>query len=59
VYVAAYAARQGGAAAAAADQGPPPLTPELVGEAITSLVTGPGPDHGAYALSAAGLRPLT
>ena len=56
--VAAYAARQGGRAASpAGDQGPA-LTPELVGQAITSLVTGPGPDQDAYVLTAAGLHPL-
>jgi NAD(P)-dependent dehydrogenase (short-subunit alcohol dehydrogenase family) len=58
VYVAAYAARQGGSTASpAGDQGPA-LTPELVGQAITSLVTGPGPDQDAYVLTAAGLHPL-
>ena len=58
VYVAAYAARQGGRTASPArDQGPA-LTPELVGQAITGLVTGPGPDQDAYVLTAAGLHPL-
>jgi NAD(P)-dependent dehydrogenase (short-subunit alcohol dehydrogenase family) len=37
----------------------PPLTPERAGQAITSLVTGPGPDQDAYLLTAAGLRPLS
>jgi NAD(P)-dependent dehydrogenase (short-subunit alcohol dehydrogenase family) len=55
VYVAAYAARQG--AAATGDQGPS-LTPELAGQAIAGLVTGPGPERDAYALTAAGLQPL-
>ena len=36
----------------------PPLTPEQAGQAVTSLVTGPGPDQDAYLLTAAGLRPL-
>jgi hypothetical protein len=59
VYVAAYAARQGGGAASrqGGDQGPA-LTPELAGQAITGLVTGPGPNQDAYVLTAAGLRPL-
>jgi hypothetical protein len=60
VYVAAYAAREGGGAASrpGGDQGPA-LTPELAGQAITGLVTGPGPDQdAAYLLTAAGLRPL-
>ena len=56
VYVAAYAARQGGAAPG--DQGLA-LTPELVGQAITGLVTGPDPERDAYALTAAGLQPLS
>jgi NAD(P)-dependent dehydrogenase (short-subunit alcohol dehydrogenase family) len=36
----------------------PPLTPEQAGQAITGLVTGPGPDQDAYLLTTAGLRPL-
>ncbi len=36
-----------------------PLTPERVGQAVTDLVTGPGPEQDAYLLTAAGLRPLT
>ena len=43
-------------ARAGADQGSP-LTPELAGQAITGLVSGPGPDRDAYVLTAAGLRP--
>jgi len=60
VYVAAYAARDsdGVGARQGGDQGQA-LTPEIVGQAITSLVTGPGPDQDAYVLSAAGLRPLS
>ena len=59
VYVAAYTARDsdGVGARQGGDQGQA-LTPEIVGQAITSLVTGPGPDQDAYVLSAAGLRPL-
>jgi len=53
IYVAAYAARQD------VDVPPgPPLTPERVGQAVTDLVTGPGPDQDAYLLTAAGVRPL-
>jgi NAD(P)-dependent dehydrogenase (short-subunit alcohol dehydrogenase family) len=59
VFAAAYAARQGGDAAAPAGRQGPALTPEQVGQAITGLVTGPGPEQDAYLLSAAGLRPLT
>ena len=29
-----------------------------VGQAVTGLVTGPGPDQDAYLVTAAGLRPL-
>jgi NAD(P)-dependent dehydrogenase (short-subunit alcohol dehydrogenase family) len=36
----------------------PPLTPEQAGQAVTGLVTGPGPDQDAYLLTTAGLRPL-
>jgi NAD(P)-dependent dehydrogenase (short-subunit alcohol dehydrogenase family) len=59
VYVTAYAAREGGGGASrqGAGQGPA-LTPELAGQAITGLVTGPEPDQDAYVLTAAGLRPL-
>jgi NAD(P)-dependent dehydrogenase (short-subunit alcohol dehydrogenase family) len=58
VYVTAYAAREGGGAPRqGGDQGPA-LTPELAGQAVTGLVTGPGPDQDAYVLTAAGLRPL-
>ena len=34
------------------------MTPEGVGQAVTGLVTGPGPDQDAYLLTGAGLRPL-
>jgi NAD(P)-dependent dehydrogenase (short-subunit alcohol dehydrogenase family) len=44
-------------AAAYAAQGPA-LTPEQVGQAITGLVTGPGPDRDAYLVTVGGLRPL-
>ena len=54
MYVAAYTARQGAPAG-----GPgPAVTPEGVGQAVTELVTGPGPDQDAYLLTGAGLRPL-
>jgi NAD(P)-dependent dehydrogenase (short-subunit alcohol dehydrogenase family) len=53
----AYANRQG--ASAATPTGGPALTPEQVGQAITDLVTGSGPDQDAYLLTAAGLGPLT
>jgi NADP-dependent 3-hydroxy acid dehydrogenase YdfG len=58
VFTAAYAARQGADAAAPADPRDPVLTPDQVGQAITGLVAGPGPDQDAYLLTAAGLRPL-
>jgi NAD(P)-dependent dehydrogenase (short-subunit alcohol dehydrogenase family) len=58
VYVRAYAARDsGGAAARQGGQGPA-LTAELVGQAVTGLVADPEPEHDAYVLTAAGLRPL-
>ncbi len=54
VFAEAYTARQGAPAG-----GPgPALTPEQVGQAVVSLVTGPGPDQAAYLLAPAGLRPL-
>jgi NAD(P)-dependent dehydrogenase (short-subunit alcohol dehydrogenase family) len=58
VFAAAYAARQGASAAPSA--GSQALTPEQVGQAITSLVSEPGydQDEDAYLLTAAGLRPL-
>jgi NAD(P)-dependent dehydrogenase (short-subunit alcohol dehydrogenase family) len=58
VYVAAYAARQAAGAAAPAGGPGPALTPELVGQAMTDLVTGDAYDQDAYILAAAGLRPL-
>ena len=54
---AAYAARAGAGAAARGGPGGV-LTPEQVGEVVTGLVTGPGPDQDAYLVTAAGLRPL-
>jgi NAD(P)-dependent dehydrogenase (short-subunit alcohol dehydrogenase family) len=58
VAAAAYAAREGaGAAGRTGGQGPV-LTPEQVGQAITGLVTGPGPDRDAYLVTVGGLRPL-
>ena len=66
VFAAAYAARQsggpagaGGPAGGPAGPGGSPLTADQVGQAVTELVTGPGPDQDAYLLTAAGLRPLT
>ena len=57
VFAAAYAAREGTGAAARGGPGGT-LTPEQVGEAVTGLVTGPGPEQNAYLITAAGLRPL-
>ena len=36
----------------------PAVTPEGIGQAVTELVSGPGPDQDAYVLTGAGLRPL-
>jgi NAD(P)-dependent dehydrogenase (short-subunit alcohol dehydrogenase family) len=55
--VRAYAARQGVAVADYLKAAGPTLTTEQVGEAITSLITDPGHDHGAYLLTTAGLTP--
>jgi NAD(P)-dependent dehydrogenase (short-subunit alcohol dehydrogenase family) len=57
VAAAAYAAREGTGAAARGGPGGA-LTPAQVGQAVTSLITGPGPDQDAYLVTAAGLRPL-
>jgi len=59
VYTAAYAARQGSDEASYIGELGLGLTPEQAGQAITGLVTGPGPGHDAYLLTGAGLRPLT
>src|SRR5215831_5419695 len=59
VYTAAYAARQGTDEASYIGELGLGLTPEQAGQAVTGLVTGPGPDHEAYLLTGAGLRPLT
>jgi NAD(P)-dependent dehydrogenase (short-subunit alcohol dehydrogenase family) len=57
--VAAYAARQGvDVPSFLADFGPP-LTPELVGQAILDLILDPGHDQDAYLLTAAGLSPVS
>jgi NAD(P)-dependent dehydrogenase (short-subunit alcohol dehydrogenase family) len=56
--VEAYAARAGQTVEVYLKQMGGVLTPEQVGQAITELVTGPGPAQGAYLLSAAGLGPL-
>jgi NAD(P)-dependent dehydrogenase (short-subunit alcohol dehydrogenase family) len=54
VFAAAYAARSGGPAG-----GPgPAVTPEGIGQAVTELVSGPGPDQDAYLLTGAGLQSL-
>jgi NADP-dependent 3-hydroxy acid dehydrogenase YdfG len=58
VYAAAYAARDGGDITARVGQGAA-LTAERIGQAVTELVAGPGPEQGAYLVTAAGLRPLT
>lgn len=55
--VAAYAARQGVDLDTYLRDAGPALTAEQAGEAVTSLVTGTGHDHGAYLLTAAGLAP--
>ena len=57
VFAAAYAAREGAGAAARGGPGGV-LTPAQVGQAVTGLVAGPGPDQDAYLVTAAGLRPL-
>jgi NAD(P)-dependent dehydrogenase (short-subunit alcohol dehydrogenase family) len=57
VFAAAYPAREGTGAAARGGPGGV-LTPEQVGQAVTGLVTGSGPDQDAYLVTAAGLRPL-
>ncbi len=57
--VAGYAARQGVDVATYTEGMGPALTPGQAGQAITDLVTGPGPDQDAYLLTAAGLGPLT
>jgi NAD(P)-dependent dehydrogenase (short-subunit alcohol dehydrogenase family) len=57
VFAAAYAAREGAGAAARGGPGGV-LTPEQVGESVTGLVTGPGPEQDAYLITAAGVRPL-
>jgi NAD(P)-dependent dehydrogenase (short-subunit alcohol dehydrogenase family) len=57
--VAAYAARKGvDVPSFLADFGPP-LTPELVGQAILDLILDPGHDQDAYLLTAAGLSPVS
>jgi NAD(P)-dependent dehydrogenase (short-subunit alcohol dehydrogenase family) len=60
VYAAAYATRQGLDEAAYTSALGLGLTPEQVGKAIISLVTGdtPAPGQDAYLLTPAGLRPL-
>jgi NAD(P)-dependent dehydrogenase (short-subunit alcohol dehydrogenase family) len=55
--VAAYAARQGADISSYLEAAGPFLTIDQVGQAITTLITGPGHDKGAYLLTAAGLAP--
>ena len=55
--VAAYAARQGTDISSYLEAAGPFLTIDQVGQAITTLIIGPGHDKGAYLLTAAGLAP--
>jgi NAD(P)-dependent dehydrogenase (short-subunit alcohol dehydrogenase family) len=55
--VAAYAARQGADISSYLEAAGPVLTIDQVGRAIITLITDPGPDKGAYLLTAAGLAP--
>jgi NAD(P)-dependent dehydrogenase (short-subunit alcohol dehydrogenase family) len=55
--VAAYAARQGTDISGYLEAAGPVLTIDQVGKAITTLITDPGHDKGAYLLTAAGLAP--
>jgi NAD(P)-dependent dehydrogenase (short-subunit alcohol dehydrogenase family) len=55
--VAAYAARQGLSVEDYLTEFGPTLTTEQAGKAISSLITDPGHDRGAYVLTAAGLAP--
>ncbi len=54
---AASAARQGADISRYLEAAGPVLTIDQVGQAITTLITGPGHDKGAYLLTAAGLAP--
>jgi hypothetical protein len=56
--VAAYAARQRVDISSYLEAAGPVLTIDKVGQAITTLITGPGHDKGAYLLTAAGLAPV-
>jgi NAD(P)-dependent dehydrogenase (short-subunit alcohol dehydrogenase family) len=56
--VQAYAARAGLSEREYLQQMGGALTPEQAGQAITELVTDPGPGQDAYLLTTAGLRPL-
>jgi len=56
-YVAAYAEREGIDVATYRERLGKPLTPELVGAAITELAADPGYDQAAYLLTADGLAP--
>jgi NAD(P)-dependent dehydrogenase (short-subunit alcohol dehydrogenase family) len=55
--VAAYAARQGADISSYLEAAGPVLTIDQVGQAVTTLITDPGHDKGAYLLTAAGLTP--
>jgi NAD(P)-dependent dehydrogenase (short-subunit alcohol dehydrogenase family) len=55
--VAAYAVRQGADITSYLEAAGPVLTIDQVGQAITTLITDPGHDKGAYLLTAAGLTP--
>ena len=55
--VAAYAAREGADISSYLEAAGPVLTIDQVGQAITTLITDPGHDKGAYLLTAAGLAP--
>lgn len=55
--VTAYAARQGADISSYLEAAGPVLTIDQVGQAITTLITDPGHDKGAYLLTAAGLAP--
>lgn len=55
--VAAYAARQGADTSSYLEAAGPVLTIDQVGQAITTLITDPSQDNGAYLLTAAGLAP--
>jgi hypothetical protein len=55
--VAAYAKRQGVSVEQYLTEFGPTLSTEQAGKAISTLITDPGYDRGAYVLTAAGLAP--